>query len=161
MAKPEANVVRIWPKNKLASIIPKDGLDLTVAAWDAVEKHASYKVNFDRRGEAWVFVKAFEGNGSREFRATPARGWYRVQAGITVDEPASRELLAWLHHLKLVTWEVVQRTGPLITAGITAEQRKACLGPGRGNLLEYPSRDEHDRQVAALAGRILKRRPSP
>lgn len=156
MPKPEANIIRIWPKNKLAGLIPKDGLDLAIASWDAIESHASYKSNFDRRGEAWVFVKAFDGNGSREFRATSQKGWYRVTAGITVDEPASRELISWLHHLKLVTWEVVQRSGPLITRTLTVEERQACRGPARGRPLEYPSLDEHDLQVAAL--RIMKRR---
>ena len=153
-----AKVIHLTAKNRLASIIPADGLEMTVEAWDAIEKHKSYKSNFDRRAEGWVFVKNFDGDGSKEFRATSRHGWHRVTAGISIDEAPSRELLSWLHFLGLVKCEVVDRVGPLITRQITAEERKACLGAGRGRPLEYPCPEEHATQVAALKGRVMKRR---
>lgn len=160
MPKPDSLlIVRIFPKNKLANIVPKEGLEMTHDAWDVIETKSKYKSNFDRRSENWVFVQNLEGEGSKEFRATPQKGWYRVQAGITINEGPSRELLSWLNSLGLLKVEAVDRTHPLITRQITAEERRVCLGSGVGRPL---SRDHAWRLLSDPAmRRILKRRPDP
>lgn len=152
-----AYVYTLRPKNKLAYAIPKDeGLTVSLEEWDAIEIFSKHPSNFQRRAENWVFVKAFDGGASKEFRATPTKGWYRVEAGVTLQEPASRELLAWLHNQGLVVAELVDRTGPLITRQITAEERQVCLGPGRGRPLNPRSPSEVLRHVEGM--RIMKRR---
>lgn len=157
--KDSAYLYKLHPKNKLAQAIPQDGLDVSVQEWDAIETFAKHRSNFERRAENWVFVKAFDASAAKEFRATSSKGWYRVEAGLTMQEPASRELLAWLHNQGLVVPELIDRTGPLITRQITAEERQICLGPSRGRPLNPRSASEVLSQVEAM--RIMKRKVVP
>lgn len=109
---------------------PTEGVKRVDTHWNRIAHHFDYKSNARAIEERLVFVKRFDALGEYEFQGT-STGWHRFQDNKIVEEAPTDELLALLHHRKLLrVIEIPDDALPEITRQITAEERKVCRGMG-------------------------------
>ncbi|MHB1260460.1 MAG: hypothetical protein ACYC2H_01965 [Thermoplasmatota archaeon] len=118
--------MRIKPLGRLAGL-PGEGIVILAARWLLVEKHGSYRANFDLKAVDQAVVRSMTGGEPVELRCGKD-GWARVKDGRTIQEPPCDELLAFLHLRQLVTATPVQpKVDPhAFIREVTQEERDIC-----------------------------------